>query len=292
MSQAATGPTGEARGPGTFNAKVASMLRECGRLLREQDANPFRVNAYLHAASTIETLETDVREVLRQEGHEGLTELPAIGQGLAAAIEEIVRRGRLTRLDRLRGTADPELLLQSVPGIGPTLARLIHERLHVDTLEALEIAAHDGRLAALPGIGTRRLAAVRSGIASLLQRSPGRRPAHPDGSPSVAMLLDVDAEYRANEQRLPKLAPRRFNPEGKAWLPVLHTERHGWHFTALYSNTAKAHELGRTHDWVVIYFYDEDHSEGQHTVVTETYGALRGRRVVRGREAECAAHYA
>ena len=36
-----------------------------------------------------------------------------------------------------------------------------------------------------------------------------------------------------------------------------------------------------------IYFYDDNHDEGQHTVVTETSGSLKGRRVVRGREAEC-----
>jgi DNA polymerase (family X) len=69
-------------------------------------------------------------------------------------------------------------------------------------------------------------------------------------------------------------------------LPVLHTERDIWHFTALYSNTARAHELGRTDDWVVVYYYDGDHQEGQCTGVTETHGALAGNRVVRGREFE------
>ena len=68
--------------------------------------------------------------------------------------------------------------------------------------------------------------------------------------------------------------------------------RDGWHFTALYSNTARARELGRTRDWVVIYFDDDHHREGQHTVVTETRGALIGRRLVRGLEAECRAFYA
>jgi hypothetical protein len=68
----------------------------------------------------------------------------------------------------------------------------------------------------------------------------------------------------------------------------LHTSRDGWHLTALYSNTARAHELARTRDWVVIYFHQDDHVEGQRTVVTETHGAQRGLRVVRGREAECA----
>ena len=43
-------------------------------------------------------------------------------------------------------------------------------------------------------------------------------------------------------------------PFRKRWLPVLHTERGAWHFTALFSNTARAHELGRTRDWVVVYF--------------------------------------
>ena len=109
----------------------------------------------------------------------------------------------------------------------------------------------------------------------------------------MQLLLEVDLEYRqqAEEGKLPTIAPKRFNPDGKAWLPVLHTSRGAWHFTALYSNTARAHELGRTRDWVVIYFYDDQHAEKQHTVVTETRGALSGRRVVRGREVECAAWY-
>jgi putative hydrolase len=86
---------------------------------------------------------------------------------------------------------------------------------------------------------------------------------------------------------LPKIAPRRFNPSGEAWLPILHTERGEWHFTALFSNTARAHELGRNRDWVVIYFHEDSGPEGQRTVVTETRGPAAGQRVVRGREAEC-----
>ena len=105
----------------------------------------------------------------------------------------------------------------------------------------------------------------------------------------LPVLLDVDKEYRdkAKASKLPTIAPRRFNPEGKAWLPVLHAHRDHWHFSALYSNTALAHKLERTHDWVVMYYYDDHHQEGQHTVVTETRGPLTGRRVVRGRETEC-----
>ena len=273
----------------TFNLTAAETLRDCAEILRQQDANPFRVNAYLRAAKTLESLPEDAREILRKEGVDGLIRLPAIGKGIAASIQELARTGRLSQLDRLRGEVEPEVLFQTVPGIGPTLARSIHESLHVDTLEALELAAHDGRLAAVPGIGARRAAAVRAGLAALLGRRQRGRPRAGRAAPSVAILLDVDREYREQSaaKKLPTIAPRRFNPDGKSWLPILHTERDGWHFTALFSNTARAHDLGRTRDWVVIYFYDDDHREGQHTVVTETQGPIAGRRVVRGREAEC-----
>ena len=76
----------------------------------------------------------------------------------------------------------------------------------------------------------------------------------------------------------------------EAWLPVLHTARGAREYTALFSNTALAHRLGRTHDWVVIY-HDGAGPEHQDTIVTEARGPLEGRRVVRGREGECLAWY-
>jgi hypothetical protein len=271
-----------------FNSQAAELFREFATLLRAQNGNPFRINAYNRAAATLESLDRDAREILRAEGTEGLTRLPTIGSGLASSIEEISRTGRLSQLDRLRGSADPAELFRSVPGVGRILSERFHDTLHVDTLEELEQAAHDGRLESVPGIGARRVEAIKAGIASPLNRRRGIQRVN-RAAPGVDLLLDVDAEYRdkASRNRLPKLAPKRFNPEHEAWLPVLHTEREPWHFSALYSNTALAHELGRTDDWVVIYFYDDDHREGQCTVVTEVQGEQRGQRVVRGREAEC-----
>ncbi len=273
-----------------FNLEAAGIFRKCAEVLRQQAANPFRVNAYIRAAQTLESLPKDARDILRDDGVAGLIALPAIGQGLAASIDEIARTGRLAQLDRLRGETAPESLFRTVPGIGPKLAHAIHDALHVDTLEMLEVAAHDGRLAAVAGIGTRRMAAIQAGLAALLGRGRSRRQA-PQASPPVEMLLDVDREYRQGSAagKLPKITPKRFNPEGLAWLPILHTDRGEWHFTALFSNTARAHELGRTDDWVIVYFYDDDHQEGQNTIVTETKGPMTGERVIRGREAECRA---
>lgn len=110
--------------------------------------------------------------------------------------------------------------------------------------------------------------------------------------PSVSELLDVDREYRdrAATGELQRIAPRRFNPSGEAWLPVLHTRRNTRRYTALFSNTARAHQTGNTRDWVVLYA-DNGAGEHRHTVITAGYGPLRGRRVVAGREHECRAVY-
>ncbi len=87
------------------------------------------------------------------------------------------------------------------------------------------------------------------------------------------------------------MAPRRFNPNHEAWLPILEMERLGRRYKAMYSNTARAHEMDAVRDWVVI-FRESAEEGGQWTVVTSKFGKLRGRRIVRGLERECAEHYA
>jgi putative hydrolase len=277
------------------NIEIAQRLKEVARLLEEQGANPFRVQAYRHAAELLLGLRQSAAQILQQEGIEGLQKLPGIGETLARAIRDLVATGRLPMLERLRGEADPIRLLSSVPGIGKALARQLHDDLGIETLEELEMAAHDGRLAEIAGIGQKKLAGIIDSLAARLRRVRGR-PVPPaterPQEPSVAELLNVDREYRekANAGSLQLIAPRRFNPRGEAWLPVLHTERGMRHFTALYSNTARAHQLGKTRDWVVLY-YDDGQRDGQCTVVTARQGPLKGKRVIRGRESECAAHY-
>lgn len=277
----------------SLNQQVARKLDEAAELLTQQGANPFRVSAYRKAANTVEQLDRSVADVLDREGLAGLIEIPTIGKGIASAIRELVNSGRWSQLERMRGTLDPEALLQTVPNLGPVLAARIHGELHIDTLEQLEAAAWDGRLERVPGVGERKLQGIRANLASMLGRTRQRDAERGADGPEVELLLEVDRAYRrdAAAGTLPTIAPKRFNPSGKAWLPILHTEHGGWHFTALFSNTARAHELDRVRDWVVIYFYDDSHEEGQHTVVTETRGPLTGQRVVRGRETECREWY-
>jgi hypothetical protein len=183
-------------------------------------------------------------------------------------------------------------VLTSLPGIGDVLARRILDELHIHDLEDLETAIYEGRLEQVDGFGARRTTALRQMINSMLgrrfqQRSRDLGDRYGVARPPVALILKVDAEYRrrAAANELPRIAPRRFNPEGLAWLPILETREEGWTFRALFSNTAQAHALGRTHDWVVI-FFERAGETHQCTVVTETRGSQAGKRVVRGRESE------
>ncbi len=271
------------------NRSIAKRLLDHASYLEGQDANIYRVRAYRQAADTILGLDRPVADLVAEKGRQGLEELPGIGPHISFAIDSLVRTGEFRTLGGDDGHIDPERLLTSLPGVGPRLARRIHDQLGISTLEEMEQAAHDGRLTRVD-IGPKRLRGIIDSLAGRLRRY--RLPEPTQGEPPVRDLLAVDEDYRkgAAGSDLPRIAPWRFNPSNEPWLPLFGTSRNGWHYRALYSNTALAHRLNQTHDWVVIYF-DDGLVTGQRTVVTETRGELRGQRVVRGRERECRDFY-
>src|SRR5205823_2069677 len=105
------------------------------------------------------------------------------------------------------------------------------ERLGITTLEELEQAAHEGRLAQV-GIGAKRLRGLIDALAGRLQRA--RLPQRVQGEPPVSELLAVDALYRAGAEQnsLPTIAPHRFNPGHEPWLPIFQVDRNGWRYRA------------------------------------------------------------
>lgn len=286
------------------NKQIADMLDHIADLLDDdQETNPFRIRAYREGAATVRNHDQPVAAFVRNNKFDELTDLPNIGEGIAAVIGEYVSSGQSSLLNDLEAKVSPERVLNKVPGIGEELAERLVKELHIKNLPDLEQAAHDGRLEAMEGFGPRRVEGVRTALAGMLSRaaqsrqrertaSTNGKKSKPTDLPSVELVLEIDAMYRqqAKADKLHKIAPRRFNPKNEAWLPVLNIEREGWSFTVLFSNTAKAHELKKTDDWVVIY-YKRDGKERQNTVVTETSGPLEGQRVVRGRKAETQQYY-
>jgi hypothetical protein len=279
------------------NDDIASIFEQVADLLAAQEDDFYRIRAYREGAQSIRSLAQPVVEIYQAEGTAGLEKLPHIGKRLASAIEELATTGELALLERLLVDVSPEDLFTTVPGIGQVLARRIYRKLGIDTLEALEQAAHDGTLATLPGFGRGRIQLVQNALQAMLDRSSRQRvkvrrwqqaqPPQPQiADPPIELLLEVDSQYRylAGAGQLKMVTPRRFNPENKRWLPVMQLEKEGWTFNVLYSNTARSHELNKTHDWVVVY-YEREGKQGQCTIVTETRGVEKGDRVVRGREA-------
>jgi len=280
------------------NREIADRLDHVADLLELEDENAFRVRSYRTAAQTVRDMDRPVAEIVQQDGDRALQALPGIGQRLAGSIREIATTGHLSLEDKLESEIWPGRFFTEVPGIGEELARRIHEQLGISTLEELEVAAHDGRLEQVEGIGPDRAEGVRVALSGMLSQSSRRRlrqamreeaaESEREPRPAVDLLLEIDEEYRTKARRgqLKKIAPKRFNPEGEAWLPILKARRERWSITALFSNTALAHRSGKTDDWVVIY-YERGDEQRQCTVVTAGRGKLAGRRVVRGREREC-----
>jgi hypothetical protein len=267
-----------------INRLIAGRLRDYADLLIQQGEGGFRAKAFRRAADVISGLDRSVDQILSQEGREGLIALPAVGTGIASAIAEMVSTGRWSQLDRLRGELAPEVLFKSIPGIGSRMAGRLAAEAKIESLEELENAVRFGKLD-VKGLGPRRRRMIAAGIAERLGR-PIFVPQARGARPSAALLLQVDRTYRerAAAGQLRKIAPKRFNPTGEAWLPILHARHSDWHFTALFSNSELAHRLNKTADWVVIHYNKDGQPDGRCTVVTVSRGPWVGERVVLGRE--------
>ena len=277
--------------PEPTNDAIAARLEHIADLLEAQDANPFRIASYRRAASHLREWDRSAATQFRCGGARRCARSKASAKVSPQPSRNSSRPVTSRCWTDSKARSNPKSCCSGFPASGPKLAHRLHDALGVVTLEELEQAAHDGRLDRVDGVGRKKAETIRAALAGMLgRRRAWRGTARSLDRPSVETLLAVDAEYLAGAARgtLQKIAPRRFNPERTAWLPIHHCARDGWEFTALFSNTQRAHELGRTNDWVVIY-YHRDRREDQCTVITAMSGPFAGQRIVRGREDECRA---
>jgi DNA polymerase (family X) len=158
---------------GISNSAVADVLERHGRLLEIAGESPFRTRAFTRAAESLRLLPERVAE-LAAAGR--LREIPGIGEGISAAITQIVETGSF---DAHRELTDriPESLVEltTIPGVGAKTALRLHSELGVDSLATLEAALVSGRVRAAKGLGARAEAAMLAGIEAVQRRS-GRTP--------------------------------------------------------------------------------------------------------------------
>ena len=146
------------------NFEIARLFYEIAALLEARQESRFRIRAYQRAAQTLEALGEDVAAVAARGG---LQALPGIGRELAARIAEYLATGRLPSLDTLRGELPAAFAtLIDIPGLGPKTARLLYERLGIDSVERLEEACRTGTILGVAGIREKTRDQLVKGIAA------------------------------------------------------------------------------------------------------------------------------
>ncbi len=155
------------------NQEVAEIFRRVAALLEIKGDNPYRIRAYQRAAQNIEALTKDIEELARKGQ---LSRIPGIGADLAQKIQEILQTGTLSLYEELKREIPTELLqFLEIPGLGPKKAKLIYETLGITSLEELEKACREHKIARLPGMGYKTEEKILRGI-KLLRQKVGRRP--------------------------------------------------------------------------------------------------------------------
>src|SRR5690348_2608623 len=151
---------------------IRQALEELASYLELSGENPFKVRAFENAARAIGNYAGDVAEAAASGA---LADVKGIGKGTLEVVRELISTGRSADLESLRGTVPRGLVeMLRVPGLGVAKIRQLHETLQIDSLDALEAAAADGRLAKLPRFGAKTAEAIRNAVA-FLKRSSGFR---------------------------------------------------------------------------------------------------------------------
>lgn len=142
--------------------KVAEILSEIAVLLELKGENPFKTRAYVNAARTLESLTVPLETLVAEKR---LGEIKGFGDALQQKVTELVTTGDLVYYRELKASLPPGLVeMLQIPGLGPKKVKAIHDKLAIDTIESLEAACRDGRIAALDGFGDKSQSKILEGI--------------------------------------------------------------------------------------------------------------------------------
>jgi DNA polymerase (family 10) len=152
------------------NRSIAQLLADTADLLEISAGDPFRIRSYRRAAEAVESSTIQLSTIASDP--KKLQEIPGIGKGIAANIQAIESAGTLPLREELLLKYRPTMLeLLRLPGMGPKTVALLWDALQVGSVEDLEKAIADGRLAGLPRVGEKLIEKLRKGIADYKERS-------------------------------------------------------------------------------------------------------------------------
>jgi DNA polymerase (family 10) len=155
------------------NIEIAKLLSETADLMEIAAEDGFRIRSYRNAAAVIEGYAERLASV-RTDPARKLTDIPGIGKGIAAVIDEIETRGSFDRRDELLERYPPTALeMLHIQGLGPKTIALLIEALRITTLDDLERACQEQKIRALPRLGAKHEEKILRGIEQY-RKSAGR----------------------------------------------------------------------------------------------------------------------
>jgi len=167
--------------------QVAEILVNIATLLDLKGENPFKSRAYVNAARALEEMSEPLDKVVAEER---LDEVKGIGESIQKKICELIRTGKLAYYEELRAATPPGLVaMLDIPGVGPKKIKVLHDELGIETVEQLEQACKEGRVAKLKGFGEKTQTNICDGINR--RRAYSSRHLISDALPLAESLLDA-----------------------------------------------------------------------------------------------------
>ena len=146
----------------TKNVEVARALKEIAILIEVEGKDKFKPKAYMRAVRSVSSLGEDIEAIARRGE---LEQIPGVGKAIAEKIQSYLETDTIDLLEELREKVPVKVMeIEAIPGVGPKTIKLVYDQLGVTDLESLEMAANDGRLATLKGMGKKTQDQIIEGI--------------------------------------------------------------------------------------------------------------------------------
>ena len=147
------------------NEEIARRFNRMASLMEVRGEDSFRVRSYRMAAEAIETWPLEMKLIAKEQGVEGLLEIPGVGKALAGKIVELVETGTFAAWDKLTAeTPETVLDLLELPGIGPKTAATFHQKFKISSLDDLRKFAEGGGLEMIDGIGPKTAERIKRSL--------------------------------------------------------------------------------------------------------------------------------
>ena len=152
---------------------AAHVLSQIAQHLELRGESAFKSRAYEQAATALLGVDTDDLAPAFRDGT--LASTRGLGPATLSVVRDLIETGESSYLEQLRATTPSGLLdLLRVPGLGVAKIRKLHESLGIDSLQSLEAAARDGRVAALPRYGPKTAEKILKGIEFVRKSGSGK----------------------------------------------------------------------------------------------------------------------